>query len=567
MRIVRRDPYTGYLDSMLWVPKRSVNVEALKRALTFEISGRGAKVTILQLWQETPDHLLVPREFWRYNEKLFEVVDCRPRTFQRVNITSHIRLDHKLDGGQLVPTGKSVQREALDAMLQARGGILQLSCGSGKTLIALELIARLGVPAIVVMDNTTLIGQWRDEIQRHLPGTEVGLVEGSHFDWQKPIVLATFQTLSQRAYVLPEEFRRWFGVAIWDEGHHVGAPTFARTADMFYGRRYALTATPRRADGMHVVYDMHIGPVLYKDLTQDLRPRIQFEWTGFELDTNDPVVVNATHSSAGEIHLGMLARWFGSYRPRLEYIVNRVRQLRADGRKILVLSTSVDELVNLMAVWNGAQTLYSDIPLPTPQELDPSGDPRDWEWKSRVTRPNWSVTSDEDKLYRRLIKKPALTTNESSKLRVIQYLKDVEREMQKRQKQYLQQLLRDSEQSDAGLMIYDVKRDDRRRAIHEKPVTFSIMKYGREGLDSKALDTVVILEPQGQKEWIQQVMGRALRLYSGKKEPLIIFLEDAVGIVIGLCNKLRYHLRNWPVEEGGPYQFEMTGNRPRRIWR
>jgi superfamily II DNA or RNA helicase len=552
---------------MLWVPKRSVNVEALKRALTFEISGRGAKVTILQLWQETPDHLLVPREFWRYNEKLFEVVDCRPRIFQRVNITSHIRLDHKLDGGQLVPTGRSVQREALDAMLQARGGILQLSCGSGKTLIALELIARLGVPAIVVMDNTTLIGQWRDEIQRHLPGTDVGLVEGSHFDWQKPIVLATFQTLSQRAYVLPEEFRRWFGVAIWDEGHHVGAPTFARTADMFYGRRYALTATPRRADGMHVVYDMHIGPVLYKDLTQDLRPRIQFEWTGFELDTNDPVVVNATHSSAGEIHLGMLARWFGSYRPRLEYIVNRVRQLRADGRKILVLSTSIDELVNLMAVWNGAQTLYSDIPLPTPQELDPSGDPRDWEWKSRVTRPNWSVTSDEDKLYRRLIKKPALTTNESSKLRVIQYLKDVEREMQKRQKQYLQQLLRDSEQSDAGLMIYDVKRDDRRRAIHEKPVTFSIMKYGREGLDSKALDTVVILEPQGQKEWIQQVMGRALRLYSGKKEPLIIFLEDAVGIVIGLCNKLRYHLRNWPVEEGGPYQFEMTGNRPRRIWR
>ena len=567
MHIVRRDPYTGYLDSMLWIPKRSVNVEALKRALTFELSGRGNQVTTLQLWQETADHLLVPREFWRYNERLFEVVDCRPQAFQPTSISSRIKLDHKTDGDRLVPTGETVQQEALDAMLQARGGILQLACGRGKTVVALELIARLGVPAIVIVDNTTLMGQWRDEINRHLPGVEIGLVEGRHFDWQKPIVLATFQTLSQRAHVLPEEFRRWFGVVIWDEGHHVGAPTFARTADMFYGRRYALTATPRRADGMHVIYDMHIGPVLYKDLTQDLRPRIQFEWTGFELDTNDPQVINATHSSVGEIHMGMLARWFGSHRPRLDYIIDRVQRLREDGRKVLVLSTSVDELVNLLSIWNGMQYLYSEIPLPSARELDQASDPNEWEWKDRLVRPNWTVTKDEDAIYQRLVREPDLSTGDRYKLKALQHLKNVEREMQRRQKQYLQQLLQVNLQSDAGLMIYDVDRDERRRAIHNKSVTFSIMKYGREGLDSKALDTVMVLEPQGQKEWVQQVMGRALRLHTGKKEPLIIFLEDGVGVLIGLCNKLRYHLRKWPVEEGGPYRFEMTGNRPDRGWR
>ena len=567
MQVVRRDPTLGYIDSALWLPKRAINVEAMKRALTFDLSGRGNLVTTVQLWQETKNHLLCPREFMRYNERLCEVVDCRPRQFPTVHINSRIKLDHKVEGGELVPTGGDVQQRALDAMLEARGGILQLSCGTGKTVVALELIARLGMPAIVIVDNTTLMGQWRDEIERHLPGTEVGLVEGRVFDWKKPIVLATFQTLAQRANVLPEEFRRYFGVTIWDEGHHVGAPTFARTADMFYGRRYALTATPRRADGMHVIYDMHIGPVLFKDLHQDLRPRICFEWTGFELDMNDYRVLDATHSKTGELHMGMLARYFGSYRPRLDYVISRVRELRDAGRKVLVLSSSIDELVNLLSLWNGQPYLYSEIPQPTAQELDPSSDPSEWHWKDSLRRPNWSVSADEDDIWGRLMRTGDLSIGDRNTLKALQHLKNIEHEMESRQKQYLQNLLAVNQASDAGLMIFDVDRDERRRAIHEKSVTFSIMKYGREGLDSKALDTVVVLEPQGQKEWMQQVMGRALRLHAGKQGPLIIFIEDNVGVLIGLCNKLRQHLRRWPVEEGGPYKFEMTGVRPERSWR
>jgi hypothetical protein len=567
MQIVRRDPNKGYLDSSLWIPKNAVNVEALKRALTFELQDR-KQVTTLQLWQETATHLLVPRSFWRYSERLFEIVDCRPQHFQPIEVQSRIKLDHRLDGDRLVPTGHDIQQRSLEALLQAQGGLLQLSCGSGKTTIALELITRLAVPAIIIVDNTTLMGQWVDEIARYLtvPGG-VGLVEGGSFDWQRPIVLATFQTLAQRAHVLPERFRRWFGTTVWDESHHVGAPTFARTADMFYGRRYGLTATPHRADGMHVIYDMHIGPVVYKDLTQDLRPRIQFEWTGFELDATDQHVQLATHSSTGELHMGMLARYFGGYRPRLDYIVNRVRQLRDAGRKTLVLSSSIDELINLLSLWNGQDGLYSEIPLPCAKELDPTSDPSEWEWKDRVVRLNWKLTAEDNELYNQLVGAHYMWDVDRSRLKVLQHLKDVEREMLARQKRYLQELIQASLQSDAGLMIYDVKRDERRRAINDKPVTFSIMKYGREGLDSRALDTVMILEPQGQKEWIQQVMGRALRMYTGKKEPLIIFLEDQVGVLIGLCNKLRHHLRKWPVEEGGPYRFELTGQRPPRSWK
>ena len=566
MQIVRRDPLKGDLDTMLWCPKSTINAEAIKRALTFEIEDRSEVPTVLQLWAETADHLLVPREFWRYSERLFEVIDCRPQRYRHVELVSHIQLDHKKEGNRLVPLNETVQRSALGAMLAAHGGILQLSCGRGKTVIAIEAIVQLHMPAIIIVDNTTLLGQWREELNAWLPGVHVGTVEGGVFDWQQSVVLATYQTLALHAADLPEEFRRYFGTIVWDEGHHIGAPTFAKTADMFYGRRYALTATPHRADGMHIIYDMHIGPVLYKDLTQELRPRIQFRWTGFSIDLNDDAVVRATHSRTGDLHMGMLARYFGNHRPRLQYIVDLVRSLQREGRKTLVLSSSIDELVNLLSLWNNADRLYSDIPLPTVEEVDPDGDPNDLVWKTEQIRPDWIVTTDEKEALDLLMAIHTPSAGERFQLRRYQFLLRVEKMMRRRQKAYLEELLRTSTDSSAGLMIFDVDRDERRRAIKEKSVTFSIMKYGREGLDSRALDTVIVLEPQKQKEWIQQVMGRALRLFSGKREPLIIIFEDDVGVMIGLCNKLRSHLRKWPTDEGGPYRFENVGTRPPRSW-
>ena len=554
MQIVRRDPLTGYLDSMLWIPKSFVNVQGLKRALSPEFPGRGGASTVLQLWQETDNHLLVPREFWRYSEKLFEIVDCRPDNFETIEVTSRITLD-------AIQPEDTTQRDALNALIEARGGILQLRCGAGKTVIALELIARRKVPTIIIVDNTTLMGQWLEEIARHLdvPGG-VGVIEGGKFDWQKPIVLATYQTLAKRSNRITEAFRRRFGIAVWDEGHHTGAPTFARTADMFYGRRYALTATPKRADGFHVIYDMHIGPVLYKNLKQDLKPRIEFLWSGFGVEEKDPYAIAATHSKTGELHLGKLAGYFGNHMPRLRFIIENIRQLRTEGRKVLVLSSSIDSLVNLLSVWNGFDSLFSEIPLPTPKEIDPQGDPTEEDWKKKVTLLDWKLTAEELVQYAKLIKRQDISGTEKSMLRILAYRHRVEKEMRRRQKAYIDKVLR--VESDAGLMIYDVEREQRRIAIKEKPVTFSIMKYGREGLDSKALDTVIIVDPQAQQGWIQQVMGRALRLSPGKQQPLIIIVEDAVGTIIGMCNKLRKHLRSWPLEDGGPYGYMLTGNRP-----
>jgi len=545
---------------MLWVPKAAVNAEGTKRALTFQFSD-AQKVTLLTLYKETEHHLLVPREFWRPEDFTFPVVDCRPQQYPRVSIRSRIHLDHRYENGVPSPTGTTVQQEAMTALLQSRGGVLQLACGLGKTVVALDYIARRGVPALIVLDTTQLMKQWREEIEQHLEVPDgVGLIQGETFDWKKPVVLATYHSLAARAGTMPEEVRRWFGTVVWDEAHHVGAPMFSRSADLFYGVRLGLTATPDRDDGLHVVYNFHLGPVIYKNLTQDLKPRIYFMWTGLSLDKTDPHVLAAVNDKNGELHINKVAGFLGGWKPRIDFVIDQIRQAVANGRKVIVLSKSVDSLINMLGAWNNATQLVSDIPFPTAQDV------------GETTPPAELSEHDERRLTRKLHatiaaiqRKPAnLQTELVAKANIEQALeahrvyKKCLALWNKKRASHLKQLL--AQPSSAGLMIYKVDPEERSRMLREKQVTFAIAKYGREGLNERSLDTIIVNEPLSSRNALQQLMGRVLRHKVGKKEPVVVFLEDDIGPFIGMCRKLRQHLREWPTDEGGPFEYDNVGH-------
>jgi superfamily II DNA or RNA helicase len=564
MQLLVRRPDTGYLDANLWVPKTHCAVEGVKRALTFQFFNE-QQVTLLTLWKETEHHLIVPREFWDPKDFAFPVVDLRPARFTKVAITSRVKLDHEFEDGALRPTGKTVQHEAMAALLRARGGILQLACGLGKTVVALDYIARRGFPAIIILDTTELMRQWREEIEEHLdiPGG-VGLIQGDTRDWKKSVVLATYHSLSAWAPTMPEEVRRWFGTAIWDEAHHVAAPVFSRSADVFYGVRLGLTATPDRDDGYHVVYNFHLGPVIYKNLTQDLKPRIYFTWTGLGLDENDPRVQAAARDCNGELHIGKIAGFLGSWPARIDFVLNQVRMAIANDRKVLVLSKSVDALVNLVAAWNGQAALISDIPFPDAAAVGETVPPAELSAPNiraltkqlftaiaDITRLN--ASGDTAKAQHQIQKK----ANIEFTLEAHRVYKKCEALWNKQRAAYLKALL--AVPSTAGLMIYKVKPEERARMLREKQVTFAVSKYGREGLNERSLDTIIMNEPLSSRNALQQLMGRVLRKKKGKQEPVVVFFEDDIGPFIGMCRKLRSHLSEWSHDEGGPFTFENVG--------
>ena len=560
MELLIRRPDTGYMEANLWVPKTAINVEGTKRALTFQFFDE-REVRLLTLYKETPDHLLVPREFWDPKDFLFPVIDCRPRRYARVDIRSRVQLDHRIEHGKLVPTGDTVQYDAMNALLVSRGGVLQLACGKGKTVVALDYIARRGVPAIIILDTTQLMKQWRDEIAQFLDVPDgVGLIQGNVFDWKKPVVLATYHTLAARAPGMPEEVRRWFGTAIWDEAHHVAAPLFSRSADLFYGVRLGLTATPERDDGMHVVYNFHLGPVIHKNLRQNLKPRIYFIWTGMGLDKDDPRVLAAVNDKNGELHIGKVAGFLGAWRPRIDFVLNLVRQAVANDRKVIVLSKSVDALVNMLAVWNNGANLVTDIPFPTAPDVGATVPPFELskvllgKLHQKLFALINALKAGRGNVQGMLQEKAAIEQT----LEGHEVYKKCESLWNKTRGSYLKALL--AQPSSAGLMIHKVDPDERSRMLKEKQVTFAISKYAREGLDNRYLDTIIVNEPLSSKNSLQQLMGRVLRDEATKKEPVAVFLEDDIGPFIGMCKKLRQHLTEWTHAEGGPFEYENIGH-------
>jgi len=570
MLVVKREAMKGYLDTWLWVPKPHINVDGTKTALTHEVADSyQGRTRLLYLWRETPDHLLLPRAFWTPEQLPFPVVDCRPRYYNRIDFRSRIRLDHRIQefSGQLSlqPTGEDVQQRSLVAMMASPGGVLQLACAKGKTIVALEYIARSRMPAIVHLDNTNLLYQWKSDIEEFLdvPGG-VGLIAEGKKDWKKGIVLATYHSVANWSNTMPEEVRRWFGIAIWDEGHHVSAPTFAKSADLFYGNRYSLSATPTRDDGLHIVSDLHIGPVVYKDLRPIILPKFAFYWTGFELNMRDPNVAAAVLDTKKEVHLSKVYTYFGQWQQRLVTIIEMAANAFSAGRKVLVLSNSKGEIANLMHLWKWRvwQNLYTDIPVPTPQDVGETLTPLEL-----TTREQLQLTKLQRKLEARLGKTlpqhpdyqiiSGELTEVLQKLKQFQVFKKMKNELDKRQKMYIKQLAKDARDDpncDCGFLTYGVDPKTRQWFLDNRRVIFAISKYGKEGMDCPDLDTVLQSSLFSSHNGLQQLMGRPTRPMPGKKSPVIVFIVDNVGGCIGMMKKLQAHLRSWPYEEGGPYE-------------
>lgn len=570
MQALLRKPDTGYLGAWLWVPKWAIDYEGVKNALSLRFTDAHSetKVRYVYLFRETETHLLVPRCLWEPRVQPFRVVDARPREYRKVGMKSRIKLDHRRVNGELRPTGEVVQQRAFDALCSADGGKLELGCGIGKTVIALHFAAHLDGPTIVMLDNTNLLAQWKDDIEELLevPGG-IGIIAGGVCDWEgRGIVLGTYHSVGALALDMPPGMAENFALAIFDEAHHVAAATFAPCAEVFPGYRLALTATATRDDGLHIIYDNHIGPTIYKDITHRIKARIVFKWTGLEVDKTADV-----NDRNGELHLSKLSSHFGKWVRRMSIILNDVDEAVHAGRKILVLCNSVDETVNLCALWtmrnwhNPSGTLYTDIPIPTPAEMGQTVHPIGMDSTQRTF-----IEKELEKVEHHL-KNPkkgegwdvyqALRTKKSEfelQLQQDDVHKLISSELNVRQKKYRKWLT--SNLTDAGLMIHKVSPEDRMEYTKTKRVVFAVIKYGKEGLDDEYLDTVLVSTPFSSRNGLQQLMGRPTRQKPGKKSPLVVFYEDNIGPLIGMCKKLRSHLSSWPLEENGPFDFELHGH-------
>ena len=170
---------------------------------------------------------------------------------------------------------REYQRRALDAWLDtddaggggrpASRGVIELPTGSGKTVVGIAAIERLGVPTLVVVPTIDLLDQWRDELRREFD-VSVGQFGGGK-QIGEPLTVATYDS----AYLRADDVGDQFGLLVFDEVHHLGGEGYRDIGRLFAApARLGLTATFERPDGAHEVIEDLVGPVVYRLDADDL---------------------------------------------------------------------------------------------------------------------------------------------------------------------------------------------------------------------------------------------------------------------------------------------------------
>lgn len=306
---------TSYISNYLYVPVTKVNYKILRYSLMIGDLPSDAALE--------GQHVRVPRHFMEPPEPFESLVP----TWDKLPIESKTAL-------------RPQQVDALSAMIDAEHGVLNLGCGHGKTVVALNYIAAVKEKALVIVNRTNLISQWIDEALTHLDISrdKIGTVQGKKWDYaDKYIVVASINTLAGKADMLPEDFAAAFGIIIFDECHHLSAPMFRKVCPMFVGKRHGLSATPKREDGYERAFMYHIGPVYFSNITQELVPDIVFIQTGL----SEEHLSEDAFDRSGEIHHRKLCAWLGTVPLRNQLILEIVGILIGIGHKVLCLTHSV----------------------------------------------------------------------------------------------------------------------------------------------------------------------------------------------------------------------------------
>ena len=144
-------------------------------------------------------------------------------------------------------------------------GVIELPTGAGKTVVAIDVIAERGVPTLVVVPTIDLVEQWRRELETEF-GVAVGQFGGGE-QTREPITVSTYDS----AYLRAEEVGGEFGLAVFDEVHHLGGEGYRDAARLVAApARLGLTATFERPDGAHDVVAELVGPKVYEAVVDDL---------------------------------------------------------------------------------------------------------------------------------------------------------------------------------------------------------------------------------------------------------------------------------------------------------
>ena len=439
------------------------------------------------LWMESKNRFYMPKYFGL----------CRYGPPKTMNVSDGLDIPYVKFKGKLRTEQETPAKMFLDAANNERelGGILSLPCASGKTVMALYILAAIGKKTLIVVHKGFLLDQWKERIAEFLPSARVGLIKAQTLDVQdKDIVVGSLQSLSMKDY--PNSVFQDFGFVIIDEVHRTGTEVFSRALKKVNIKRsMGLSATIHRKDGMTKVFTWYVGRVVFEG--EQRRDKVHVLMCRFfDYDSHDAAVRYREQPTIGGI---------SSEVPNISRMVNNICSHRPRTETICLF---------IMATVLGYNPL--DPKLAGGSSSITTGDEYDRERKEGRKKRRVLVLSDR----KTQLKHIAAIISEMNGI----------------------MHLDERENISTGLYIGDMKQCEL-EISSKKDVVLATYGFASEGFDVPGLDVLVLACP---KSDIQQSVGRILRQREQDRlhVPLVVDIVDTfAGVFEGQARKRKSFYR------------------------
>lgn len=160
---------------------------------------------------------------------------------------------------------RDYQKEAIQSWIQEKMGSIVLPTGAGKTIIGLKIIEMINSPTLIVVPTLDLIKQWTQILSQTF-NIEIGNIGGGIENIQA-ITVSTYDS----AYIKAQSIGNKFLLIVFDEVHHLPAPSYRLIAETFIAPyRLGLTATLEREDHLEADFPYLIGKTTFQITAKEL---------------------------------------------------------------------------------------------------------------------------------------------------------------------------------------------------------------------------------------------------------------------------------------------------------
>ena len=238
------------------------------------------------------------------------------------------------------------QNLAVNKLLEHDIGTLSATTAFGKTVVALNILAKRQVNTLIIVHRRQLLDQWLERIELFLNVTkkQVGKIGGGKNKPTGVIDVAIIQSLTKNQSVA--DLVANYGQVIFDESHHLSAVSFEMVAKACKAKYVlGLSATLTRKDGHHPIVFMQCGAVRHQvsakkqALARPFEHYVAQRHTVFMTPENNFPVTLSIHDVYQALVVDV---------ERNQFIIEDIKKALAQGRSPLIL-TERREHVMLLA--------------------------------------------------------------------------------------------------------------------------------------------------------------------------------------------------------------------------